>query len=182
MAKLVWLLPPTQGRYKSMRYHWWETKDGRYRVYRIVSRARESIEFEALSYQEEMDTYLPCHETQLTTLEASLDAILAYHAQQSNEEITDNRTEVLAQAAKQGLLDTSGPKTNPRKEKEGFDNFGSRAGSKLALVNAQLSLEPQSMKQLIDKAGVEQTCYNHLNHLVELGLVVKTPQGYALRS
>jgi len=61
-------------------------------------------------------------------------------------------------------------KEEPKIEK---DAFGSRLGSKQAALNKCLSNKPQSMKELITKAKIKITLYNHLNRLVEKGAVKK---------
>jgi hypothetical protein len=62
------------------------------------------------------------------------------------------------------------------------DGFGSRLGSKHAKANAVLTITPKKMKQIMAEAGLDATCYNHLNALVKRGIVVRTEAGYALPS
>ncbi len=63
----------------------------------------------------------------------------------------------------------------------GKDRFGARLGSKVARVNAALSTKPQTMQELMGKAGVEDTCYGQMRKLIEAGAVVKSDKGYALK-
>lgn len=60
------------------------------------------------------------------------------------------------------------------------DRFGSRLGSNHAKANAVLTSTPKKMKQIMAEAGLDDTCYNHLNALAKRGLVIKTEAGYAL--
>jgi Endonuclease NucS len=62
------------------------------------------------------------------------------------------------------------------------DRFGSRLGSKHAKANAVLATTPKKMKQIMAEAGLDDTCYTHLNALVKRGGVVRTEAGYALLS
>jgi hypothetical protein len=62
------------------------------------------------------------------------------------------------------------------------DRFGGRQGSKHAKANAVLTTVPKKMKQIMAEAGLDDTCYDHLNALVKRGLVVKGEAGYALPS
>ncbi|HEY1380255.1 MAG TPA: endonuclease NucS domain-containing protein, partial [Gemmataceae bacterium] len=62
------------------------------------------------------------------------------------------------------------------------DRFGSRQGSKQAKANTVLTAVPKKMKQIMAEAGLDDTCYNHLNSLVKRGLVMKSEAGYALPS
>ena len=54
------------------------------------------------------------------------------------------------------------------------------AGSDAAKINAALGKKPKKMNQLVSEAKVSGTHYQHLNHLVESGGVVKSEKGLAL--
>jgi len=60
------------------------------------------------------------------------------------------------------------------------DKFGCRVGTTAAAINKALTTKPQTMRQLMAKAGSEGTVYNHMKALVEAGHVKKTDEGYAL--
>ena len=62
------------------------------------------------------------------------------------------------------------------------NRFGSREGGKNAKADAVLTATPKKMKQIVAEAGLDDTCYTHLNALVKQGIVVKTDAGYALPS
>jgi hypothetical protein len=62
------------------------------------------------------------------------------------------------------------------------DKFGSHQGSRYSKANAVLTTAPKKMKQIVAEAGLDDTCYNHLNALVKRGLIVKSEAGYALPS
>lgn len=57
------------------------------------------------------------------------------------------------------------------------DAYGTREGTELAKINAQLSKTPKSMRELMEASGVETTHYNHLNRLVESGKIKKDKDG-----
>jgi hypothetical protein len=61
---------------------------------------------------------------------------------------------------------------------EGVDEFGNRKGTAMAKVNSLLSKKPKTMAELVEEAGLKDTCYNHLNKLIGKGLVVKMEKGY----
>ncbi|MFB0556091.1 MAG: hypothetical protein ACETWQ_22540 [Phycisphaerae bacterium] len=61
------------------------------------------------------------------------------------------------------------------------DKFGSRIGSTNAKVNAILSKKAKKMGQIREEAKITSTCYEHLNKLIEQGVVVKSEDGYALK-
>ena len=60
------------------------------------------------------------------------------------------------------------------------DDFGNRPGSKAARANAVLTQTPKKMKQIMAEAGLDTTCYNHLNALAADQKILKTAAGYAL--
>lgn len=61
------------------------------------------------------------------------------------------------------------PKAQPTR-----DAFGSLLGSKQAAINAALTAEPQTMKEIVARAGiVDRTFYNHLKRLAAAGKIVK---------
>lgn len=57
------------------------------------------------------------------------------------------------------------------------DEFGNREGSNASAINSALNCEPMSMQELMQKAGIKATCYNHMKKLVASGVAVKTPDG-----
>jgi len=61
-----------------------------------------------------------------------------------------------------------------------IDRFGNRVGTKQAELNARITAEPKTMRQLMDEAGLDQTLYNHINRLVAAGHVAKTDEGHKL--
>jgi negative regulator of replication initiation len=67
----------------------------------------------------------------------------------------------------------------PSAKKANVDKYGSRKGSKEALINDKLSSKPKSMKELLQEAGLnpQKTRYNHLNQLVREGKIKKDAQG-----
>ena len=75
-------------------------------------------------------------------------------------------------------------KTAPKKEKKNVDKnvdkFGSRKGSNTAKINKVLSKKSKGMATLVEEAGLKGTFYNHLNKLVEKGVVTKSDKGYKL--
>lgn len=66
------------------------------------------------------------------------------------------------------------------KSQHGVDKYGSRLGSNRAKINEKLTSKPKTMTQLVKEANLDpaQTHYNHLDKLVEKGLVEKTGEGY----
>lgn len=60
------------------------------------------------------------------------------------------------------------------------DRFGTRKGTVYAKANAVLTAKPKPMKQIVQEAGLKDTCYNHLKRLIAAGLVVKTAEGFAM--
>lgn len=62
------------------------------------------------------------------------------------------------------------------------DRFGTRLGTKFAAANATLTKKPKTMREIIDEAGLTETCYNHLNRLVRAKLIRRTKEGYSLMS
>lgn len=68
----------------------------------------------------------------------------------------------------------------PAKEEPKKDAFGSREGSSNAEVNALLSTEPITMKEIKEKLKIEDTRYNHINSLIAQEFVEKTDKGYIL--
>lgn len=95
--------------------------------------------------------------------------------------------------AKKSKSSTSKPRKPRTAKAEGTDNgkvstakpkdqFGSREGTKGARVNAVLTKTPQGGSEIFKAAGLKdgETCYNHLNGLVEKGLVTKSKEGYAI--
>ena len=70
-------------------------------------------------------------------------------------------------------------KAEPKEKKEsaGTDKFGSRNGSDRAKMNTALSVKPQSAKEIMERAGLERPKVNHLNGLVEKGLLKKDKDG-----
>jgi hypothetical protein len=72
-------------------------------------------------------------------------------------------------------------KAKPAKEEAKVDKFGSREGTNNAKINAALTGKPQKMADIVKKAGLEGTYYNHLNKMVEAGHFVKSDEGYALK-
>jgi len=86
---------------------------------------------------------------------------------------------------------TTKPDKPKRTLSEGVDKFGSRIGSNNAKLNAVLTKKPHTVKELVDKAGIEAkefkpgdlqlgAFYSHLKKLTESGHVKKTEEGYAL--
>jgi hypothetical protein len=73
--------------------------------------------------------------------------------------------------------DVKPPKIAKVKEQAKVDKFGSRPGSKSAKINACLSKQPKTMKQLLKETGLESTFYNHVNVLIAKHYVVKTKDG-----
>lgn len=59
--------------------------------------------------------------------------------------------------------------------------FGTLLTEETSKIDAALTNEPKKMKQLIADSGAEgRSHYDHLNRLVRLGLIEKTPEGYKL--
>lgn len=52
-----------------------------------------------------------------------------------------------------------------------LDKMGCRVGSKRAKINAALTSKPQTMAEIMKKAKVKQTHYNHLAQMAEKGFV-----------
>ena len=72
-------------------------------------------------------------------------------------------------------------KTEPKEKKEPKaevekDRFGNKKDSALATFNACISNKPKTMQELVAEAGMEpkDTRYNHINKLIEDGLVERT--------
>ncbi len=68
-------------------------------------------------------------------------------------------------------------KANAAKEK---DNFGSVIGTKPATINKALSRKPMIMKELVKRAKLSGTYYDHLNSLIKRKFVKKTEKGFVL--
>jgi hypothetical protein len=91
-------------------------------------------------------------------------------------EMVEKETDFL----KQQIDKIAEDRKNAPPDAEGLDAFGSRLGSNAAKVNAVLNGEYKSMKQIMEEAGIKDTMYNHLNKLVERGLVQKLSSQYRL--
>lgn len=75
--------------------------------------------------------------------------------------------------------------TNERKElppdQLGVDKWNYKLGTDSAKLNACITTTPKSLKQLTEEAGLTKERGGHLRELVNKGLVVKSPDGYAVR-
>lgn len=65
-------------------------------------------------------------------------------------------------------------------EKRQRDRFGSFVGGGRAAIGKALSKKPQTMRELMDKAGVKRTYYDYLDRLVDQGEVVRDGKTFAL--
>lgn len=124
---------------------------------------------------------------------AAVDAVEKYHAERIGEPVSSlNRDELFAAVKAFGInpfgYDKNGeekPKKTPKKKKEkepgstapkpaaakggaGKDRFGCRLNTNTARLNACLSEEPKTDKQLVDEAGLQKSGYGwtHLERLV----------------
>jgi hypothetical protein len=68
----------------------------------------------------------------------------------------------------------------PAREAAERDKFGARLGTDVAKFNAALTAKPQKMADIVKKAGLKGTFYNHANKLVENGFLIKSDDGLAL--
>ena|ERR1700722_10589356 len=74
-------------------------------------------------------------------------------------------------------------KTSPKKDKAELDKFGTRLGSDRAKVNAALGKKPQTITEIVEKAGLEKPFFRkHLKSLIDQGFVEKVDEGFKLVS
>ena len=66
-------------------------------------------------------------------------------------------------------------------KKHAVDKFGARVGTNRAKIHAAIGKKPQTMKQLMDKAGVSYSLTEHLDSLVSRKLIKKSAKGYYLK-
>jgi len=72
------------------------------------------------------------------------------------------------------------PSQKPERTRSPRDRFGSRIGSLYAKANAVLSKSPKKMSVIMKEAGLEKTCYVHMNKMVTEGKIGKSEEGYFL--
>lgn len=65
------------------------------------------------------------------------------------------------------------PPTQPTPAVTETDNWGTRLGTKAARINRAITHSPQTMKQLMAAAGVDQPFRNHLKKMIAAGHVKK---------
>lgn len=65
----------------------------------------------------------------------------------------------------------------PKAPKFDLDGFGCRVGSENAKFNEALTTEPQTMGQVVKKAGLKRGLYGHVKQMIKKGKVKETKQG-----
>lgn len=93
------------------------------------------------------------------------------------ESADDRMRRVFAQAA----ASKTAAGGNPAAGGKGVDEFGMRLGSRAARINATVTDEPKSMKQLMKDAQHPVPFHGHMNKLIARGFVTKTDDGKFMR-
>lgn len=115
------------------------------------------------------------HRNEGTTMNDDNDLIPTEDASTATATVTEK-------PAKKKSKKTKSEKTKPTKKKtEGRDSFGCRLGSRAATINSVLSTTPQTTKE-ITEASKANAVLNHLKKMAEKGHIVKSNDGWALKS
>lgn len=121
------------------------------------------------------------------TLMKALDVVHKYHCEEngiSEDEFRSNDSEIIGHAVTNGLAELPFvvvAQPGRRRATEN-DRFGTPVGTDKAKFNAALTTTLQTMAEILEKAGLEGTQYNHLNKfLIPGGYVVKEGNKYKLK-
>ncbi len=175
----------------------WTTKDGRYRAVMVTPRYGGGVYFAterrvrgpAYTYWDsvEKDPMGPGYPKHYHDLRSAINAVERHYAGQlgvDEGELTSNKEDVLLRYAPElpkptvrepavnGTAQPREPRA-PRARTGEVDAWGSRVGSDQAAANAVITKEPQTMKEIVQKAGLPGTVYGHMNKMCAKGFVVK---------
>jgi hypothetical protein len=182
--KLVWMPPIKESTDLSNWTTWW-TRCGRYRVARCSSKLAEGNNCFYAGTDERV------LRNDLSTIMAGLQVVEDYHCKTLNldpGQLVTNAEAIIKDAkalnierivvtelpGKAIMPASTGGGTVSSRTSYGVktanrDRFGFKEGTRGYKVNLALSTKPMSMKEIMEAAGLHDTCHNHCKAMIEAG-------------
>jgi len=196
---LEWDIEPVEEKWSTAKCLIWQTKCGEYRVYRIDSLDGEKPKFGACQfngkdwwslegtklgpgypkYYFDLQTALSLIEDRANSKHSNSESVLAYAIQHKLTLAVPTPSK--AKSAPHNASQPLETVVKKRTRSSGPVNAqGVKEGSPEHRALQVLTLEPKTMKRIVDEAGLASTIYNKLNKLAKEGKIKKTSEGYCL--
>ena len=195
---LEWPIEPKEENWTTAKCLLWQSKCGRYRIYRIDSCDGEKIKFGVCvwngkdwwsiegtklgpgypRYYFDLSTALFLCQEHSAAYTSNSQSVLAYALQQKLT-VAPTKAKEARHNASQPL--EKGSKETPPKPKAPRSRVISE-GSPVQKALQVLTQEPKNMKTIMEEAGLTSSIYNKLNALAKEGKLRKTSEGYCLNS